>query len=485
MCILVCLHHTPINHKDTRFPSVLNPATGFTVLSPFQDPHAASCPFPCIIQDSTCPWHSGCCRFTQQRFCRYDGRKSQCRFWIKYHHVLQENETFNIKALRSYQVDDPGFLHFVGHFFKTGAELNLAHSKLVEIQQLLKKPSSKAGSDMDSDLDSAIKRVSLLSQGFHYQKVKLMAEVVLAQFAIFWDTRTAEGVFPPRPGREPVPDLNKYNVSDTYLKPISWTRTDYGPNFWPYSQKQWGDIKERIPFGLDPSSIPWTQVSLSMSEEMLSRTQLQPQQGHKSHRYSHKYHDHGHHRGIGDQQHWHRYSIPARSPIPAGLPQSPRYPSHEVYQSNTLKRKYGRGHQPDSPKPPLASCLKPGPSSQQARKRVRFESQGTDPTLMGTSFSASNHISQANQPPSHEADTNPEHNGFVRCEDLELEANPTSETPYLDEPCDTDWSLFGSSLPETDVFQFGVADEEPFSVTETTSTLKPLSDSDMAPYADS
>ncbi|KAI0544756.1 hypothetical protein F4679DRAFT_563682 [Xylaria curta] len=255
MCIRVCIHRTTAAH-DKRFHAVLNPATGYTVLSPFQDPIISSCESsPCIEIKSPqtshyCPWHAGCCNFD-----KYDlscNAPQKCTSKINYHHFLRkEAPNFSVASLRPYTID-PVFPSLIARFFKAGVELNLALTKLPELKASLDKLPILSN-------DVAVEKAKIASRWYHYQHIKLLSMAFMAQMAIYWDAKVDQKLWPPRPGREVFPELNCFNESDAYLQVVSMGKMDFDPRGeWPHIFTQWPNFGESLSFGNENlHHIPW------------------------------------------------------------------------------------------------------------------------------------------------------------------------------------------------------------------------------------
>ncbi|KAI8945728.1 hypothetical protein F4801DRAFT_111670 [Xylaria longipes] len=250
MCIRVCIHRTG---HDKRFGAVLNPATGYTVLSPFHDPASDCCQSPCIEHLSKfCPWHAGCCKFDEYNLCCSEPQS--CNISVNYHHFLSaEAPSFSVSVLRVYMVD-PTFLSHAVRFFKAGVELNLALAKLPELQSSLDRLRGLGFSDSNT----AEKKASIASRWYHYQHIKLASAAFLAQLAIYWDTKTESGLWPQRPGREAFPEMNIFNESDAYFKIVSVGKMAVDPRGeWPHIFKQRPNFIESLSDD-NPSLLPWT-----------------------------------------------------------------------------------------------------------------------------------------------------------------------------------------------------------------------------------
>ncbi|KAI0441607.1 hypothetical protein F4803DRAFT_412139 [Xylaria telfairii] len=264
MCIRVCIHRTSAEH-DKRFCAVLNPATGYTVLSPFQDPDSSSCKSPCINRPerSPCPWHAGCCSFDEYHLC---SEPQSCNMSVNYHHFLSvETPSFSVGVLRAYIVD-PSFLSHVVRFFKVGVELNLALAKLPELRSELDRLHSGL-----SDSNTAANKANIASRWYHYQHIKLSAAAFLAQLAIHWDRKSTTGLWPLRPGRESIPEMNICNDTDAHLKIISCGKTDNDPRGeWPHIFKQSPNFIESLPPDTSPNLVPWVHNSKSGSYQSVT-----------------------------------------------------------------------------------------------------------------------------------------------------------------------------------------------------------------------
>ncbi|KAI1735619.1 hypothetical protein F4680DRAFT_434591 [Xylaria scruposa] len=256
MCIRIYIHRTSAAH-DKRFHAVLNPATGYTVLSPFQDPVVDSCSSPCIEHPSRspqtwCPWHAGCCNFDQYDLCN---KPESCISSIKYHHFLsREAPNFSVGALRPYMVD-PKFPSHMARFFKAGVELNLALAKLPELKSSLDRLGISGLTG-----DAAVNKARIASRWYHYQHIKLYSMAFLVQLALYWDMKVESKLWPPRPGREVFPELNCFNDSDAYLRVVAVGKMDFDPRGeWPHISRLWPNFVESLSsFSDEPHYLPWT-----------------------------------------------------------------------------------------------------------------------------------------------------------------------------------------------------------------------------------
>ncbi|KAI0186237.1 hypothetical protein EV127DRAFT_484331 [Xylaria flabelliformis] len=262
MCIRVCIHRTSAAH-DKRFHAILHPATGYTVLSPFQDPVIDSCGAspPCIEQPTRgrCPWHGRCCNFDRYDLCNAQPPQSRrCSISsssvVNYHHFLsKESPTFSVGVLRAYMLD-PTFPSLAARFFKAGVELNLALAKLPELKAALDRLGNAGLSG-----DAAVNKANIASRWYHYQHIKLASAAFMAQLAIYWDMKVDSGLWPSRPGREMFPELNAYNDSDAHLKVVDIGKMDFDPRGeWPHIFKQSPNFGESLLHNKDPNPLPWT-----------------------------------------------------------------------------------------------------------------------------------------------------------------------------------------------------------------------------------
>ncbi|KAI0858428.1 hypothetical protein F4860DRAFT_300575 [Xylaria cubensis] len=263
MCIRVCIHRTSAVH-DKRFHAILHPATGYTVLSPFQDPVMDSCgaSSPCIEQPTRgrCPWHGRCCNFDRYDLCnkQQPPQSRRCSISsssvVNYHHFLsKESPTFSVGVLRAYTLD-PAFPALAARFFKAGVELNLALAKLPELKAALDRLGNVGLSG-----DAAVNKANIASRWYHYQHIKLASAAFMAQLAIYWDSKVDSGLWPSRPGREMFPELNSYNDSDAYLKVVDVGKMDFDPRGeWPHIFKQSPNFAESLLQNKDPNPLPWT-----------------------------------------------------------------------------------------------------------------------------------------------------------------------------------------------------------------------------------
>ncbi|KAI0377318.1 hypothetical protein F5Y04DRAFT_178823 [Hypomontagnella monticulosa] len=206
MCLDVFVHYTDESH-DTRFLSIINPKTRYTVHSPWQEPYKLySCKQPHAVEPippgQACPWHPGCCRLERFRLCSYPN-PSICVTWLKYHHLVDEEEGQNLdlNPLREYLTYNPPLLFIVGWLFKKGVQLALAHERL--------------GDDNHEHSDTS----DLIES--------------LGQFAILWDLNTRPGGLPPRPGQRPNPEHNEDLAQTLGLRVKDWGLTDDGKPPWP------------------------------------------------------------------------------------------------------------------------------------------------------------------------------------------------------------------------------------------------------------
>ncbi|KAI0601205.1 hypothetical protein F4775DRAFT_607349 [Biscogniauxia sp. FL1348] len=275
MCISLYIHNTSLRH-DTRFLSVLNPVTGYTVYSPFQDPCVKPSPCECPIPHTqpghphpdipapheVCLWHAPCCRLEIIKIChRTNNRhvagddRASCQTWTKYHHFCETPQGRNDRGfLREYfllsRPHDDAFLPFVAHFFKAGVELALANRYHAQAARRLR--------DADVLLGLPVpEKQALMQQAVYFDRVSRCAVEVLAQFALLWDARSAGAGWPARPGRARYPALNAATDKLT-LRPANWARDDVAPVAWPGGETPWESLEGMLSFpGDDPAAVAW------------------------------------------------------------------------------------------------------------------------------------------------------------------------------------------------------------------------------------
>ncbi|KAI0164061.1 hypothetical protein GGR57DRAFT_516409 [Xylariaceae sp. FL1272] len=146
------------------------------------------------------------------------------------------------------------FITFMANFFKAGVECVLADAKIKDLKAQISGVKKGPGSDLTL---SSIREAALWSRSYHYKYVQLVAEAVLGQFAIFWDQQFAMGLFPPRPGREPMPLLNGANDFSTPFQMVTCSGNDLGPIPWPRYLTPWRNLQELVVSSEDPAVIPW------------------------------------------------------------------------------------------------------------------------------------------------------------------------------------------------------------------------------------
>ncbi|KAI6082539.1 hypothetical protein F4821DRAFT_281741 [Hypoxylon rubiginosum] len=267
MCIHVFIHHTTREH-DTRLLSTLNPVTGYTVNSPFQDPFVTSppCDYPHILgpllPEEVCSWHPRCCRLEQQILCKTDGKFCRLKLRVRYHHFYFAGEAAeqNLSFLEPYLNGEAHSLLLIGWFFKAGVELCLAN--IYRDKKLL-----DFNTTDEKDL-SQIYRTQYLCAS----NLVLYATNRLNQFALQWDTEL--GAFLSRPGALLDTFQNSlYSQSlglrldslthlDSYRESVVF-QFDKLPRFQSVTAESF--LYEQLPFGNDPSSVSDFSFSLSVA----------------------------------------------------------------------------------------------------------------------------------------------------------------------------------------------------------------------------
>ncbi|KAI0836508.1 hypothetical protein F5Y06DRAFT_104889 [Hypoxylon sp. FL0890] len=257
MCLEVYIHNTCREH-DTRLPCTLNPATGYTVLSPFQEPYPCqSCEYAHVCESvppqQFCPYHPGCCELEGKVVCQFE--ESTCKVRVKYHHFVDKGngETEDLSFLNAYLGFNPPLLFLAAWFFKAGVELALAN---VRRNQILERFSAAGGDD--SDENNAAKRVELEVQLAHFSHVIACSREALDQFAVLWDLNAGIGALPPRPGCYPDPEQNATLSSELNLTVQGWNQRDVSQYGWPRQV----ELREEFKAGLlpiydDPSIMCW------------------------------------------------------------------------------------------------------------------------------------------------------------------------------------------------------------------------------------
>ncbi|KAI5856159.1 hypothetical protein GGS23DRAFT_601268 [Durotheca rogersii] len=278
MCLRLTVHHTSRRH-DTRFLSIINPVTGYTVHSPWQEPYQTLqvCDYPCVVEkipvEEHCLWHGHCCRLHTTYLCQQD--VGICAVWVKYHHFVFDEDEYHDDEHHDEHHDEhdrkiPNDLPFLGAYlrygaclqlvpwlFKAGVELCLADTYRAQISREL------AGAILDRGADAAEKRMLLESRLRHFEIVMAYARDCLGQFARLWDAETARRALPPRPGAAADPEQSAVVSELMRLDVESWAQRDVGVVPWPDYIKIWPEFRKR-PFPVatdgDPSLACWTCV---------------------------------------------------------------------------------------------------------------------------------------------------------------------------------------------------------------------------------
>ncbi|KAI1088994.1 hypothetical protein F5B19DRAFT_399261 [Rostrohypoxylon terebratum] len=261
MCFDLHIHHTAQEH-DTRHLSIINPATGYTVYSPWQDPGILTelCTYPHIFEpippNQSCPFHPKCCRLERQFVCRFSG--GGCPMRVKYHHFVDEanGETKDISFLSAYFGYNPSILLIAGWFFKAGVELALADKYRSQIWQRLTEM-ARCHIDGQSQITvDQMEKKNLDARYAHFTRIINCSREVLGQFAILWDLNTGPGVLPPRPGSSPEPLYNEPLSSRLRIRANRWVKRDESQFYWPQLIRLWPNFQAGfLPIGDDPSIV--------------------------------------------------------------------------------------------------------------------------------------------------------------------------------------------------------------------------------------
>ncbi|KAI0106368.1 hypothetical protein F4776DRAFT_646307 [Hypoxylon sp. NC0597] len=261
MCLEVYVHNTSHEH-DTRLPSIINPSTGYTVYSPFQEPYPCR---PCdythvfepISPQQFCPYHQGCCRLEGKIVCRFE--EGTCATRVKYHHFVdkENGEEEDLSFLDAYLGSNPSLLFLAAWFFKAGVELALANICRNKIRERLSEKD-----DDNSDEGDTVQRAGLGVRLAHLSYVIACSNEALAQFAILWNLNSGPGVLPPRPGRHPYPEQNAELSRLLNLKVQGWNQRDVSQYPWPPKVELWEEFKAgSFSFYDDPSIMSWAFVN--------------------------------------------------------------------------------------------------------------------------------------------------------------------------------------------------------------------------------
>ncbi|KAI1204178.1 uncharacterized protein F4807DRAFT_465905 [Annulohypoxylon truncatum] len=259
MCFDLYVHNTAREH-DTRHLSIINPVTGYTVYSPWQDPYMSPpCDYPHILEPipphQSCPFHPRCCRLQRHFVCRF--KDGSCQTQVKYHHFVDEasGETNNTSFLSAYFGYNPSLLSLAGWFFKAGVEFALADKYRSQISQrlagMVERDNGQARDMMD-----LTERTDLEARYSHLTYVINCSRQVLGQFAMLWDLNTGPGGLPPRPGGNPNPEFNAPLSRRLNLRTHGWVKRDDSPFYWPQLIQLWPNFEAGfLPFGDDPSVV--------------------------------------------------------------------------------------------------------------------------------------------------------------------------------------------------------------------------------------
>ncbi|KAI1373157.1 hypothetical protein F4677DRAFT_231411 [Hypoxylon crocopeplum] len=257
MCrkLLTLVTDNTSSEHDTRFVSVINPATSYTVYSPWQDPYSRPpCVYPHIFHaippNQCCFWHQGCCRLDRRLVCSRE--PMICNGRVKYHHFIDEDngDTQDLSFLSAYIRYDPILLRIPGWFFKAGVELGLASMYRSQVLRRLNQAANYNSPD-------ATERRTLEAKLASFSNVISAANTVLGQFARLWDLYTENGMLPPRPGKEPIPEQNALYSTRLNLRVGAWTQPDTSTFPWPQLVQLWPHLQAGdLPFHDDPAVIP-------------------------------------------------------------------------------------------------------------------------------------------------------------------------------------------------------------------------------------
>ncbi|KAI1408672.1 hypothetical protein F5Y13DRAFT_204660 [Hypoxylon sp. FL1857] len=278
MCLEVYIHHTS-RENDSRQPCIVNPATGYKVLSPFQEPYPCR---PCaythvtepIPPQQSCPYHPSCCKLEGKVVCRFED--GACTTRVKYHHFAhkEDGEVEDLSFLDAYLVDSPPLLFLVAWFFKTGSELAIAQ---IHRDQISARLSRVGGSD--SNEGNAAERAALEVQLAHFSYIVAYSGAALAQFAILWDLNSSPGALPPRPGWNPDPEQNATLSRKLKLTVQGWDWRDTGRHSWPPHVELWEEFRTgSLPVYEDPSIMTLQEAFTPLSSSSsLNLTHISPQ----------------------------------------------------------------------------------------------------------------------------------------------------------------------------------------------------------------
>ncbi|KAI1099791.1 hypothetical protein F4804DRAFT_68429 [Jackrogersella minutella] len=267
MCIDLYLHNTCREH-DTRHLCILNPITGYTVYSPWQDPILSQrCEYPSMIErilpHESCPFHPGCCRLEQQFLCW--SRTGECQTRVRYHHFVDEDEseTNDVSFLDAYLGFNPSLLFIVAWCFKAGVELKLADTCRRQILERLA-ITGQYGDGLHDGVPDTSRNEDLYAQLARLSHVDACAREVLGQFAMLWDLNTAPGALPPRPGLYPDPEQNVYLSMNYRLRVEGWFARDRSQFPWPQLVRVRPELRAGLlPINDDPAVVQWGVVGVN------------------------------------------------------------------------------------------------------------------------------------------------------------------------------------------------------------------------------
>ncbi|KAI2466281.1 hypothetical protein F4781DRAFT_357269 [Annulohypoxylon bovei var. microspora] len=259
MCFDLYLHNTSREH-DTRHLSIINPVTGYTVYSPWQDPYPCPpCDYPHTFEPvpppQACPFHPRCCRLERHFVCRF--KDGSCQARVKYHHFVDEEngETRDTSFLSAYFGYNPSLLFLAAWFFKAGVELALADRYRSQISQRLAELAERENGQGHDMVDPA-ERIDLEAQFARFSYTITCSREVLGQFATLWDLNTGPGALPPRPGSDPDPGRNASLSLELGLRVDGWVQRDGSQFPWPMLIQVWPSFQAgRLPIEDDPSVV--------------------------------------------------------------------------------------------------------------------------------------------------------------------------------------------------------------------------------------
>lgn len=272
MWIDLFVHRTTTEH-ESRWISVINPATEYTVRSPFQHPFLKTCEVSCIrepiLPNQRCEWHGSCCRLEYERLpCLTLGQDT--RPPVCFH--LYEGELEKLP---------PGFLDYLRScdhllistlvaLFLTGIELSLSTLFKQQLNRILTNPSSSQLSAADQ---AYVEERTSFFGNYANNSVEF-----LGQIARFFDLYNDSGAFLPRPGKESRPELNMTGPNLPFLKVVSFSGADSSPTPWPSSVVLWPSTEVIIRKYSDACSfVPWAKgMPIQLGNTLISVEHLIP-----------------------------------------------------------------------------------------------------------------------------------------------------------------------------------------------------------------